>query len=125
VVVSAFATRGLSADVMCLVLTRHELVTSEIVLDEVERVLCGKFRVPPAIVDDVLSRLREHPVYPVPKEVPETPVLDADDARVLASALAAGADVFVTGDRDFLDVRDHIEGIEILDPRGFWELHRR
>lgn len=124
-IVSAFATRGLSADVMRLVLTRHELVTSEVVLNELERVLAGKLRVPVAVVDEVLASLREHPVQPVPKEVSEIPVLDAADARVLASALATGADVFVTGDRDFLDVRDQIDGIEILDPRGFWELHRR
>lgn len=124
-IVSAFATRGLSADVMRLVLTRHELVTSEVVLNELERVLAGKLRVPVAVVDEVLASLREHPVQPVPKEVPEIPVLNAAAARVLASALATGADVFVTGDRDFLDVRDQIDGIEILDPRGFWELHRR
>ncbi|CAN5858592.1 hypothetical protein BH20GEM1_BH20GEM1_00710 [soil metagenome] len=123
-IVSAFATRGLSADVMRLVLIRHELVTSEIVLDEVERVLSGTLRIPRAIVDDVLSHLREHPVHPVPEDIRETPVLDADDARVPASALAAGADILVTGDGDFLDLRGQIEGIEILDPRGFWELHR-
>jgi putative PIN family toxin of toxin-antitoxin system len=125
VIVSAFATRGLSADVMRLVLSQHEFVTSEVVLEEVERVLSRKLRVPRAIVDDVLSLLREHPVQLEPEEIPDTDVRDPDDARVLASALAARADVFVTGDRDFLDLKDEIEGIEILDPRGFWEMHRR
>jgi hypothetical protein len=24
-----------------------------------------------------------------------------------------------------LDVRSEIEGIEVLDPRGFWEMHRQ
>lgn len=109
---------------MRLVLSRHELVTSEIVLEEVERVLSGKLRAPPAVVDDVLSLLREHPVHPVPGTIPATPLRDRDDARVIASALAAGAEVLVTGDKDFLDARGQIEGIEIVDPRGFWEMHR-
>jgi len=124
VIVSAFATRGLSADVMRLVLSRHELVTSEIVLEEVERVLFGKLRGPRPVVDNVLSLLREHPVHPVPGTIPATPLRDHEDARVLASALAAGAEVLVTGDKEFLDAWGPIEGIEIVSPRGFWEMHR-
>lgn len=108
---------------MRLVLSRHELVVVETVLEEVERVLAEKLRVPRPIVDEALALLREHPTHPVPPSVPDSP-LSGNDAKILASALAAGANVLVTGDRDFFDVRDEIDGIEIVDPREFWEMER-
>jgi predicted nucleic acid-binding protein len=51
-------------------------------------------------------------------------VRDQDDAVILGEALASGADVLVTGDKDLLEA-GKIPGITILDPRGFWELVRR
>lgn len=46
VLVSAFATRGLSADVMTLVLREYELVISGDVLAEFDRVCRTKLRLP-------------------------------------------------------------------------------
>ena len=43
----------------------------------------------------------------------------------LASALAAKADVLVTGDKDFLDVAEQVSGLTITDPRGFWDLAKK
>lgn len=108
---------------MRLVLSRHELVVVETVLEEVERVLVDKLRVPRPIVDEALALLLDRPIHPVPPSVPGSPLLGSD-AKILASALAAGADILITGDRDFLDVRDEIDGIRIVDPREFWEMER-
>jgi len=124
VIVSAFTTRGLSADVMRLVLVEHELVIGEIVLEEVERALTRKLRVAREIVAGELALLRDRQVQPTARAPKGSPVRDPDDARILATALAAGADLLVTGDRHFLDVRDRIQGITVTDPRGFWEMHR-
>lgn len=123
-IVSAFATRGLCADVLRVVLAEHELVIGEIVLREVERGLTRKLRVADEVAAVDLALLRGRPVQPTARPPKGSPVRDADDARILATALAAGADVLVTGDRHFLDVRDRIQGITVTDPRGFWELHR-
>jgi predicted nucleic acid-binding protein len=39
--------------------------------------------------------------------------------------MAGAADVFVSGDRDFLDVAADLP-LEVVSPRGFWEkLHGR
>jgi uncharacterized protein len=124
VLVSAHATRGLCADVLRLVLTEHELLTGEVVLQEVERVLADKFRVPTPVVDEVLASLRMHHVEPTPDSSEVPSVRDPDDAIVLASARAAGAEVLVTGDKDLLDIREEIEWLQIIDPRGFWTMHR-
>src|SRR5690606_11760648 len=98
VLVSAFATRGLSADLLRLVLSEHDLVTAEVVLQEVERMLRRKFAMPAAEVEEIVSFLREYPVEPRPDAPASVPVSDPDDAWVLASALAAGADVLITSD---------------------------
>ena len=60
VLVSALATRGLSADVLNLVLAEHELVVGETVLSELERVLREKLEVPAETVEEVVAFLRGH-----------------------------------------------------------------
>ena len=45
VLVAAFATRGLCADVLRTVLAEHELVIGDVILDELRRVLSTKFKV--------------------------------------------------------------------------------
>lgn len=42
----SFATRGLSADVVRLLMAKHKLLTGEVVLEEARRVLSEKFRGP-------------------------------------------------------------------------------
>ena len=124
VLVSAFATRGLSADVMRLVIADHELLTGEVVLEELHRVLGEKFGVSERTLDAVDALLRGFHVEPRPAVLPKIEVRDPDDAWVLATAFAAGAEVLVTGDKDLLDLRGVIEELLITDPRGFWELVR-
>lgn len=121
VLVSAFATRGLSADVFRLVLAEHELFVGQIVLDELRRVLRKKIGLPESAVREALTTVEEHRVVPTAETDPGVEVADPPDAGVLATALAAGADVLVTGDRDLLSVNDRVEELRSLDPRGFWE----
>lgn len=124
VLVAAFATRGLCADVLRQVLAEHELVTGEVVLAELERALKQKLGLPDRAVDDVMALLRRYHVQPKPKKKPDLAVRDPDDLWILASALAANADVLVTGDQDLLVVRDPGD-IVITDPRGFWEMSKK
>ena len=124
VIVSAFATRGLCADVLRFVLAEHTLVTGDVVLRELARVLRSRTRLPRAKIDDILSFLREHEVVPKPTAPSDLAIRDEDDRWVLASAVAGAADVLVTGDRDLLDVAA-LAPVKIVDPRGFWELASR
>ena len=124
VLVAAFATRGLCADVLRDVLAEHELLVGEVVLTELERALKRRLRLPATAVEAILQFLREHEVVPKPKEPASLPVRDPADRWILASALAARADVLVTGDRDLLDLPASAP-LRILDPRAFWELARR
>ena len=124
VLVSAFTTRGLSADVMRLVLAGHELRTSEVVIDELRRVLVEKFELPTEQVDQIEELLRSYHVEPEVESDPPIDVRDPDDALVLASAIAAEADVLITGDKDLLDEADRVEAINIRTPRSFWRTNR-
>lgn len=123
VLVSAFTARGLSADVLRLVLTEHELLTGEVNLTELERVLRQRMDVPAPQVAFALKFLRDQTIVPRPKSAPDVPIRDPDDLWVLASALAGGAEVLVTGDQDLLVLHGSI-ALPILSPRGFWELVR-
>jgi len=124
VLVAAFATRGLCSDVVRAVLAGHELVLSSTVLDELTRTLIDKIRVPEPTVREVVAFLRgSASLADTPSNSLPVAVRDPDDAVILGEALASGADVLVTGDKDLLEA-GQVPGIRILDPRGFWELVR-
>ena len=123
VLVSAPATRGLCADVFRHVLAEHTLVTGEVVLRELRRALRAKLKLPPRTVRSIETFLREHEVTPKPKGPADVPLRDTDDKWVIASAMAAQAEVLVTGDRELLDLGERAP-LRILDPRGFWNLIR-
>jgi putative PIN family toxin of toxin-antitoxin system len=125
VLVSGFATRGLCADVIRLVLAEHEFITADVVLTELKRVLKQKIQLPGEQIQEILAFLESQTVQPKPISPSSIPVRDEDDQWVLASALAAKADVLVTGDKDLLDVAKEVSGLMITDPRGFWNLAKK
>jgi putative PIN family toxin of toxin-antitoxin system len=121
VLVAAFATRGLCADVTRVVLAEHQLITAEVVLVELRQVLGRRIKLPVATIDDIVALLRDQEVVPKPGRPSKVPVRDPDDRWILASATAGRADVLVTGDQDLLDVAEKAP-VPILTPRGFWTL---
>ena len=120
VLASAAATRGLCADVLREVLISHELLTSAQVLSELELVLRTKFGVARQLIDDFISLIRQDTVLAQPGQLPTVEIQDEDDLPILSAALSAGAAVFVTGDKEILDI-GQIENLAILSPRQFWD----
>ena len=120
VLVSALTARGLSADLVRAILTDHELLTGEVNLVELRRILERRFRAPAAQLRAVETWLRQETVVPKPAKPSALPIRDPDDGWVLASAVAGGADLLVTGDKDLLSVADEAP-LPIVDPRGCWE----
>jgi putative PIN family toxin of toxin-antitoxin system len=119
VLVSAFLARGLCADLLRLVLSEHALVTSEVVLAELRDVLGRKVRMPPQQIEAILAFLCDEPVAPKPATILQLGLVDADDEWVLASAVLAGADLFVTGDQGVLACTN--PPLPLFNPRGCWE----
>ena len=120
VLVAAFATRGLCADVLRTVLAEHELLTGDVVLAELGDVLARRIKLPPAVVVDVIALLRAQDVIARPASPSDVLVRDPDDRWALASAVAGRADVLVTGDQDLLATADSAP-LAILTPRGLWD----
>jgi putative PIN family toxin of toxin-antitoxin system len=120
VLVSAYTARGISADLVRFILAEHELLTGEVNLGELRRVLRDRLHASAEQASAVEAELRTHTVVPKPAHPSAIPARDPDDRWVLASAIAAAADLLVTGDRDLLDVADQ-SPVPIVDPRGCWE----
>ena len=119
---SAFGTRGLCADVLRLILREHELVTGEVVLEELRTVLRRKFGVPAKAVTEIESFLRGYQVQPKSRELPGLKLGDRNDLLVIGSALKGEAEILVTGDREMLELDEKLEGLQIVSPREFWNL---
>ncbi len=124
VLVAAFATRGLCADVVRTVLAEHELIVGETVLAELRRVLRDKIGLPEAQARDVAAFVRQHALVAAEAPLPAIDVRDVNDLPILAGAIQGGAEVLVTGDNDLL-VLGRLPTLPILDPRGFWGLIKR
>ena len=58
VLVAAFATRGLCADVLRTILAEHELLLSPTVIEELTRTLTEKIPVPESTVREIAAFLR-------------------------------------------------------------------
>jgi uncharacterized protein len=120
VLASAFGTRGLCADVLRVTLAEHEFLTGEIVIEELRGVLSRKFGLPSRAVAEVESFLRGYHVEPQPRRLPPLRLRDRNDLLVVGSALEAGADLLITGDREILTLKKKPTVLGIVSPREFW-----
>jgi len=123
VLVAAFATRGLCADVCRTVLAEHDLVIGDVILAELRRVLTTKFKVPADRMESIEAVFAPFPRIPKPAAPGLASIRDPADRWVFATTVAGRADVLVTGDQNLLAVRDE-SPLLILEPRAFWELLR-
>ena len=121
IIVSAFATRGLCADLFRKILEAHTLVTTEYILAETQNVLSNRFHVPEETVSEILGLLRRQEVVGTPILLLEIAIRDVNDLPVVAAAIEAKADYLVTGDKDILSLNPVAE-IKIVTPREFWNV---
>jgi putative PIN family toxin of toxin-antitoxin system len=119
VLASSIATRGLCGELLESVIHDHELLTCRPVLRELERVLAQEFRLPKPVAAGFLALLKAEGTVVESRKNPPIAIRDADDIPILACAIAGKADVFVTGDKELLDLRK-IEGLSVVSPRELW-----
>lgn len=124
VLVSAYLARGICVDLYRFAMARHEVLTGEVNLIELKRVLKGKFLATAGQIAVVEAELRDHTIIPKPAAALHLPGRDPADRWVLASAVAGQADLLVTGDRDLLTIADRAP-LPVLTPRETWERLRR
>ena len=114
-VVSALLWRGTPHDLVNTARARPiALFTSPILLAELEDVLTRK-KMAKAVAasgispDQLMQRYRRLVTVIHPAPIPPTVLTDPDDDHVLACALAAKADLIVSGDRDLLTLKSFRE----------------
>ena len=119
VLAGALTTRGLCAELFEVVLQSHDLLISDPVLKELERILPDKLGQSESITEGFISLLRSEG-FLITSDYPAPSLPDPDDEPIVASALAGGAKVFVTGDKALLRLKT-IEQLPIISLREFWE----
>ena len=119
VVVAALVSNGLCRELLHRTIRMRILATSDVLLQELDTTLRDKFDVTPSVAA-FLDLFRASIRVVEPKALPAPVCRDASDDVVLATAVAAGADVIVTGDQDLL-VMGSYQGIRIASPRSLIE----
>ena len=88
-------------------------------MDELDVTLQRKFKITPATAA-FLKAFRQHTRLVKPRALPKPICRDSDDDLVLATAVAAGANLVVAGDNDVLVLKRY-GGVTIVSPRRFLE----
>jgi len=120
VLVSAFAARGLCADLYESMMLGHELITGRNVLRELAVALHEKIKLDRERCDERVRLVSDQAaqIVELPNQVECD--ADADDLLVLGEAVAGAAEIFVTGDAELLKLK-RIGAMRIVTPRQFWE----
>jgi putative PIN family toxin of toxin-antitoxin system len=118
VLIAAVITQGVCAELLEHCIRRHQLVTSEFILNEFCQHLVRKFAFSGEEVAEAVALLRSRMEVVAPS-APEDPVCrDRDDDVVLATALAGNASCLVTGDKDLLVIKK-LGTVDIVSPAEF------
>ena len=120
VLIAALISRGVCADLLEHCVLRHEMVSSDFIMNELRRHLVGKFKYDTVAADEAVALLLSQMEIVTPKALPQPVCRDGDDDFILATAITGQAECIVTGDKDLLVLRQY-EGIEIVSPSDFAE----
>ncbi len=120
VLVSAVATRGLCADVLRETLVSHQLVISSPLIAELKNILRTKIGAPQEIIFDFIELLTQDSIQPEKTPLTNIDIRDKDDIVIISTALNGNAEIFVTGDKELLEL-GIVQSMRIVSPRMFWE----
>lgn len=119
VIVAGLVAEGLCRDIVKRRLPACELFTSRALLAELAEKLRGNFGLQPDELP-LLKIYEDEATVIKPSRLPKPVCREADDDEVLATALAAKAEIILTGDKDLLVLKE-FQGMKILSPRQFVE----
>lgn len=120
VLYSAFTAKGVCEDIVDEAAGACGIIWSTPLQAELETTLKRKLKFGPG-THAALAAFVELCEFVVPAPLPKRVCRAADDDVVLATALAAKADIIMTGDADLLVLKE-FHGIRILPSRQFVEL---
>jgi uncharacterized protein len=103
VLIAAFVARnGICFRIIEEGMANHEVFVSPFILSELARGLERKAGVEKPLVDRAIESLIGAAGLVAPIDVPASAIRDPDDRAILGTAVAAHADVIVSGDKDLI-----------------------
>lgn len=123
VLIAAFVARGVCADLLEHCIERHDLFTSEFILDEFAEKLVGKFKAEPDEAKEAIQLLRSRLTVVTFAPLAHSVCRDPDDDHILAAAVSGECDCVITGDKDLL-VLTRFGSCLILSPSDFLRAER-
>ena len=121
VIVAAFATQGLCHSLFELCLERYHMIISSHILNEVNKALRKKLKIPRQTVFQIVDFLTEYCTVKEYAPLNRDVCRDKTDDQILALAKSNQVDFIITGDSDLLILKE-FESIQIVSLREFWEI---
>lgn len=119
-IAASISRAGVCAELLEDVLTHHELIVSDFIVDEISRKLREKFQFPKAEIASLCRFLRDTARTVESVEIDPRACRDPNDIPVLGTAVAAMADLLISVDKDLLALGS-FQGIDIVKPGEFWK----
>ncbi len=124
ILIAAFISHGICAELFEHCLTRHTILTTEWVLGEYHKSLKEKLAFDKHLTEKSLSFLKTNLTVVKAQTLEKQVCRDADDDNVIAGALSGKADCLITGDKDLLILRK-FKNMPIIPPKDFWKFEAR
>jgi putative PIN family toxin of toxin-antitoxin system len=124
VILAAFASRGLCAELFEVCLAGHTIILSEHILAEMRKALTNKIKLPPDTVEDIIGYLKDTAEIVLPEPLDVSICRDKSDIAIIGTALRGNAGFIITGDEDLLSLKIY-KGIKIINPREYWHILKR
>ena len=122
-IAASISRAGVCAGLLEDILTHHDWIISDFIVDEVARKLEEKFKFPKKEIRDLCRFLKNKARVVEPAELAPGICRDAQDVPVLGTAVAADADILILVDKDRLALGT-FQGIDIVKPAEFWRRAR-
>jgi putative PIN family toxin of toxin-antitoxin system len=119
-IAASISRAGVCAELFEDILTHHELIIWDFILEEISRKLREKFEFPKTEIADLCRFLRNSARLVEPTEIDPRVCRDPEDVPVLGTAVAAKADLLISVDKDLLTLGS-FQGIDIVKPGEFWK----
>ena len=119
-IAASISRAGVCAELLEDVLTHHDWIISDFIVDEVAEKPGEKFRFPKKEIADLCRFLRSTARLVEPAELDPRICRDPEDVPVLGTAVAADADLLISVDKDLLELGT-FQGIDIVKPGEFWK----
>jgi putative PIN family toxin of toxin-antitoxin system len=126
VLISAIVFGGKPREILNRIIKGQiQFAISKDILNEMEGVLSGrKFQYPEQVIQVIRKAVEELGEFVIPKKKVKKIVKDPDDNKILECALAAEADLIISGDIHLLELKQY-KNIQIVSPSEYLKKYKK